>query len=173
MFGHVCAQQNPAPAGSGSRLPWQRRLHPHPQPATPGVLWIAGRGRMLPLGEDDGGAGAITANTPPVLIYTAAAAAGGEMPQFPSRRGLIPRVLSTSGEAGCGQGAAGGGPRGEQMETEATSALPGRGFAGVRDAVGRILPAPGYRFALPGWCITPSSCSSQWESPPTGIIPLP
>lgn len=62
------------------------------------------------------------------------------------------------------------------METEAALAPQGRGFAGVRDAVGCILLVPGYRFALLGWCITPSSCSSQQEFFPcrdnTAAVPV-
>lgn len=48
------------------------------------------------------------------------------------------------------------------MESKAASAPWGRGFAGIRDAVGHILPTPGFHFALAGWCVTFSSCSSQW-----------
>lgn len=50
-------------------------------------------------GGGDGGAGAIAATAPPGLIYTAEASLV-EIPRFPWRRGLIPRVLSIPGEAG-------------------------------------------------------------------------
>lgn len=58
------------------------------------------------------------------------------------------------------------------METEETSTPQGRGFAGVKDAAGRILPVPGDHFTLLGQCVTPSSRSSQRElpPPPAGIM---
>lgn len=42
-------------------------------------------GGMLPPGEGDGGAGAISATAPPVLIYTAEVSAGGKYPESQGR----------------------------------------------------------------------------------------
>lgn len=84
MFGHVCRTRHLWGLDRDCRGNGASILILSSTP--PGFSGLRGGG-MLPPGEGDGGAGAIAATAPPVLIYTAEASAGGKYPNSHGGRG--------------------------------------------------------------------------------------
>lgn len=97
MFGHVCRTRHLWGLDRDCRGNGASILILSSTP--PGFSGLRGGG-MLPPGEGDGGAGAIAATAPPSADLHRGGVGWWEIPQIPWRQGLIPRVLSISGEAG-------------------------------------------------------------------------